>query len=90
MPCLKTETCSKEQTDMNLLMTDRLYRLRVARNSFWASAKESKCNSNSLDVYIGIVYVICRGHTRRYIPVTKILQACFMFHLHFLCWTRTK
>jgi len=77
MPCHKTETCSKQETDMNLLMTDRLYLLRVARNYFWASAKKCKCCSISLDLYTGIVYVISRGHARRYISVTVTLQACF-------------
>jgi len=77
MPCHKTETCIKQQTDMSLLVTDRLYFLRAARNSCWASAKKCKCSSNSLDLYIGIVYVISRGHARRNISVTLTLQACF-------------
>jgi len=77
MPCHKTETCSKQQTDMNLLMTGRLYLLRVARNFFLASAKKCKCSSNSLDLYIGMVYIISRGHARRYISVTVILQTFF-------------
>jgi hypothetical protein len=77
MPCHKTETRNKQQTDMNLLVTDVLYLLHAARNSYWTFAKKYKCSSNSLDLYIVIVHVIGRGHARRDTFVTIALQTCF-------------
>jgi hypothetical protein len=76
MLCHKTETCSKQQTDMNLLVIDGMY-LLAARKSFWTCAKKYNCSSNSVDLYIGIFYIISREHARRNISVTVSLQVCF-------------
>lgn len=72
----KTKTCSKQQTDMNWLVTDGLTSF-LLHITFTGHAQRNKCSSNSLDLCLGIIYVISRGYARQNISITETLQTCF-------------